>query len=72
LKVGIIGGGLMGLATAFRLLQKGHQVTVFEKDKQPGGLATYHNYGEFIWDRFYHVILPSDKNLDSFFQLKLD
>lgn len=66
MKVGIIGGGLMGLATAFRLAQKGHQVNVFEKERQPGGLATYHNYGEFIWDRFYHVILPSDNSLVHF------
>jgi len=68
MKVGVIGGGLMGLALAFRLTRLGHTVTVFERDKQLGGLTTYHNYGAFVWDRFYHVILPSDIKLISFLQ----
>jgi len=50
----------MGLALAYRLSGKGRKVTVFEREKQLGGLATYHNFGAFYWDRFYHVILPSD------------
>ena len=56
----------MGLALAYRLSRKGHAVTVFEREKQLGGLATYHDYGAFFWDRFYHVILPSDTPLINF------
>ena len=56
----------MGLALAYRLSGKGHAVTVFEREKQLGGLATYHDYGAFYWDRFYHVILPSDAHLIGF------
>ena len=48
---------------AERLSHNGHKVVVYEKEKQLGGLATYHNYGPFTWDRFYHVILPSDQVL---------
>jgi protoporphyrinogen oxidase len=66
MKIGIIGGGLMGLALAQRLSGKGHVITVFERDKQLGGLATYHNYGPFFWDRFYHCILPTDRYLIGF------
>jgi protoporphyrinogen oxidase len=66
MKIGIIGGGAMGLALAYRLSCKGHIVTVFERETQLGGLATYHDYGPFFWDRFYHVILPSDNHLISF------
>lgn len=66
MKIGIIGGGLMGLALAHRLTQQDHQVTVFEREPQLGGLATYHDYGKFYWDRFYHVILPSDRHLIGF------
>jgi protoporphyrinogen oxidase len=66
MKIGIIGGGLMGLAMAQRLTRSNHQVTVFERERQLGGLATYHDYGKFYWDRFYHVILPSDRNLIGF------
>jgi protoporphyrinogen oxidase len=66
MKIGIIGGGIMGLSLAYRLSQKGHKVTVFESSQQLGGLATYHDFGAFVWDRFYHVILPSDKYLIQF------
>src|SRR5918996_464191 len=66
MKIGIIGGGPMGLALAYRLSGRGNTVTVFEQEKQLGGLATYHDYGPFFWDRFYHVILPSDTSLIRF------
>ncbi len=65
MRIGIVGGGLMGLVLAYRLAGKGHCVTVLERDRQLGGLATYHDYGAFVWDRFYHVILPSDIHLIS-------
>ena len=68
MKIGIIGGGLMGLALTHRLIREGHSVTVFEREKQLGGLATYHNFGQFYWDRFYHVILPTDQQLIRFLQ----
>ena len=66
MKLGIVGGGLMGLALAQRLTQKGHKVSVFEADGQLGGLATHHDFDDFIWDRFYHVILPTDGSLINF------
>ncbi|MEX0734132.1 MAG: NAD(P)/FAD-dependent oxidoreductase [Steroidobacteraceae bacterium] len=66
MRIGIIGGGLMGLTLAERLGALGHRVCVYERAAQPGGLATWHNFGEFVWDRFYHVILPSDTSLIEF------
>ncbi len=63
LRVGIIGGGIMGLSLAERLSAKGVHVTVLERERQAGGLTTYHDYEHFWWDRFYHVILPSDTHL---------
>lgn len=68
MKVGIIGGGLMGLALARRLGALGHNVTVLERAQQVGGLATWHDFGRFVFDRFYHVILPSDAPLIRFVQ----
>ncbi|MBW4571486.1 MAG: NAD(P)/FAD-dependent oxidoreductase [Tolypothrix carrinoi HA7290-LM1] len=66
MNIAVIGGGMMGLTLAYRLSQQGHKVTVFESNNQLGGLATYHDYGSFVWDRFYHVILPSDTYLINF------
>jgi protoporphyrinogen oxidase len=66
MKIALIGGGLMGLALARHLARAGHAVAVFEREEQLGGLATYHDYGPFHWDRFYHVILPSDTHLIGF------
>ncbi len=66
MRIGIIGGGLMGLALAQRLGALGHAVTVYERGRQVGGLATWHDFGRFVWDRFYHVILPSDAPLIRF------
>ncbi|MDJ0927447.1 MAG: NAD(P)/FAD-dependent oxidoreductase [Gammaproteobacteria bacterium] len=66
MKVGVIGGGLMGLALARRLAENGNRVSVFERGSQLGGLATHYDFGEFVWDRFYHVVLPSDLDLIRF------
>ncbi len=36
-KIAVIGGGVGGLAAAWRLARKGHEVTVFEREKRMGG-----------------------------------
>ncbi len=40
-RVAVIGSGPAGLAAADRLNQRGHTVTVFERDERPGGLLMY-------------------------------
>lgn len=37
MKIGIIGAGIAGIATAIRLAARGHEVTVFEANAYPGG-----------------------------------
>ena len=59
----IIGGGLMGMALARRVAMEGRRVVVIEREEQLGGLATWQRFDSFYWDRFYHVILPSDRHL---------
>jgi protoporphyrinogen oxidase len=63
MRVGVVGGGVLGLTLALRLAQRGHAVEVFEAQPEPGGLAGWADYGEFTWDRFYHVIAPQDRHL---------
>ena len=40
-KVAVIGAGPAGLAAAFYLRKKGHQVTIFEAREKPGGMLRY-------------------------------
>ena len=65
--IGIVGGGMMGLATAYYLNKIGHQVTILEKEKEIGGLSGSTRILQGIhWDRFYHVILSTDTELLNF------
>jgi protoporphyrinogen oxidase len=62
-RVGIVGGGLLGMTLALRLTRAGHQVTLIEGAPATGGLVEAQSIGGYRWDRFYHVILLSDANL---------
>ncbi|MEN1678525.1 MAG: NAD(P)/FAD-dependent oxidoreductase [Planctomycetota bacterium] len=64
----VVGGGMLGLALAYRLSQHGQRVTLLEAAPQLGGLT-----GSWClatgdgraaeWDRYYHVTLLSDTTL---------
>jgi protoporphyrinogen oxidase len=58
--VGIVGGGILGLTAAYRLLQSGVDVSVFERSADLGGLVGSFDFDGHQVDRFYHVILPTD------------
>ena len=45
-KIAVIGGGPAGLSCAYYLAEKGYRPTVFEKEKQPGGMLM-HGIPEF-------------------------
>lgn len=64
MKVGIVGGGIMGIGLGYFLSQQGAQVEIFEASPVLGGLAgplTLED-GTSV-DRFYHAILSSDSHL---------
>ena len=59
----ILGGGALGLMTAYRLTQAGHAVMVFEQEPTAGGLASgFHvSDDEQMWlEKFYHHLFRSD------------
>jgi protoporphyrinogen oxidase len=63
MRIAIVGAGITGLTTAYRLSQKGHQVVIFEKEKYPGGLAAGFKKKGWDWhcEYFFHHLFTSDK-----------
>ena len=64
-RVAVVGAGLLGLAAAYRLAQRGVAVTVYERDAQLGGLAGTAPLDGIPVDRYYHVTLPTDERVVS-------
>ena len=62
---GVVGGGFAGLRTAMVLAQRGERVTLIEASDRLGGLASPWSIDHVEWDRYYHVILLSDRYLRS-------
>jgi protoporphyrinogen oxidase len=62
MKIAIIGAGFTGLSAAYQLVKDGHDVTVFEKDPQPGGLAIGFKEKEWEWtfEKHYHHWFTND------------
>lgn len=64
MKIGIIGGGLMGVSLGYFLSQLGAQVEIFEASSALGGLAKTVTLEDGVSvDQFYHTILSSDSHL---------
>ncbi|MFH0936863.1 MAG: FAD-dependent oxidoreductase [Candidatus Daviesbacteria bacterium] len=63
MKIAVLGAGFTGLATSLRLLQDGHQVTLFEKENQFGGLAGGFRENSWQWslEKSYHHFFTNDQ-----------
>jgi protoporphyrinogen oxidase len=63
MKIAIIGAGFGGMSAAYDLARAGHDVTIFESEDHPGGLAS--GFKEPGWDwsveKFYHHWFAGDK-----------
>lgn len=68
MRLGIIGGGALGLTTALRRVAAGDSVVIFEKGEEPGGLAVSFpvteagKNGPYL-EKFYHHIFQTDKDI---------
>jgi len=60
MKVAVVGGGVAGLAAAYRLVQGGHQVSVFDAGPSLGGLVRTFEVGGGRLESFYHHLFRSD------------
>ena len=64
MKVAVVGAGFCGLTVAYRLLKKGHEVVVFEKESSYGGLASSVEISKNIQvEKFIHHTFQSDTKI---------
>ena len=65
LRIGIIGAGAAGMAAAWDLVQAGHEVHLYEAEKNVGGLAAGFKDDGWDWtmEKFYHHWFETDKSI---------
>ncbi len=65
LKIGIVGAGVAGLSAAYDLLNRGHDVTLYEAADHTGGLAAGFQDEAWEWplEKFYHHLFTSDTSI---------
>jgi protoporphyrinogen oxidase len=75
-RVAVLGGGLAGLACAYELARAGVEVTVIEREGQPGGMAASFTEtdgaGDWSWDFGPHRFHTNDPELLVHVQAILD
>lgn len=79
LSVGVIGGGLAGLAAACTLAARGHKVTLLEKNEWVGGKAAVHQENGFRFDMgptiltlpsvLHRIFQEADRKLEDYMHL---
>lgn len=63
MRIGIVGGGVAGLGSAYFLAEKGHRVELFEQAPFLGGLAGCFDFDGVQVERFYHFICRDDHDI---------
>ena len=62
MKIVIIGGGLAGLAAAYKLCES-NDVVIIEKDNNLGGMAASYHIDDYYIEKYYHHIFESDTEI---------
>lgn len=63
MKVAIIGGGVAGLAAAYRLMRLGHHPAIYEASPFLGGLVRTFEVGGTKLEAFYHHLFRTDTTI---------
>ncbi len=65
MKIAIVGAGVAGLACARNLAIQGHELTIFEKSRGPGGRCATRRIGDFVFDSGATSIAPRGLALEN-------
>jgi protoporphyrinogen oxidase len=60
MRIGIIGAGISGLSAALALAKQGHEVAVFQREREVGGLIATFDFGGTRIEHFYHFLCGRD------------
>ncbi|MEX2246492.1 MAG: NAD(P)/FAD-dependent oxidoreductase [Dehalococcoidia bacterium] len=63
MKVVVIGGGVAGMTTAYRLMQGGHRVALYEASPFLGGLVRTFEVGGTKLESYYHHLFSTDTTI---------
>ncbi|MDP3974514.1 MAG: FAD-dependent oxidoreductase [bacterium] len=68
MKIAVLGGGLAGMTASYELNKKGHDVVLFEKQNDLGGLASGFKQGKWDWylEKNIHHLFANDKEILAF------
>lgn len=67
-KAVIVGAGIAGLTTAYKLQQSGYDVIVLERYDAVGGLSRTYRHGDFLFDSGPHRFYTKNKEVINFIQ----
>lgn len=65
MRIAVLGGGCTSLSAAYYLSGEGHDITIFERESQLGGLAGGFRASHWDWslERAYHHVFESDSSI---------
>ena len=63
MKAVVIGGGVAGMTSAYRLMQQGHDVALYEASPHLGGLVRTFEVGGSRLEAYYHHIFTTDTTI---------
>lgn len=63
MKVVVIGGGVAGMTTAYRLMQGSHEVALYEAGDELGGLVRTFDVGGTKLEAYYHHLFSTDTTI---------